>query len=99
MKKTSLLIAVIGLLINVQTFAQGRIDFGKATTLQQCDKVSDDGFTATFSFNNLTAKDVKTEKGVFSNTLTASNGQWRNAPKWAWTASSRCMATTANALR
>ena len=67
MKKTSLLIAAIGLLINVQAFAQGRIDFGKASSSQQCINVSDDGFTATFSFNNLIANKVQTEKGTFSN--------------------------------
>ena len=66
MKKTSLLITAIGLLISVQAFAQGRIDFGKTAAMQQCINVSDDGFTATFSFNNLIAKEVQTEKGVFS---------------------------------
>ena len=66
MKKTLLFIAVIGLFISTQAFAQGHIDLGKATAMQQCVNVSDDGFTATFSFNNLIAKDVKTEKGVFS---------------------------------
>ncbi len=67
MKKTSLLIAAIGLLISAQAFAQGRIDFGKTQSAQQCVNVSDDGFTATFSFNNLIANEVQTEKGVFSN--------------------------------
>ena len=67
MKKTSLLIVAIGLLINVQAFAQGRIDFGKTSSSQQCVNVSDDGFTATFSFNNLISKEVQTEKGMFSN--------------------------------
>ena len=67
MKKTSLLIVAIGLLINVQALAQGRIDFGKSTSMQQCVNVSDDGFTASFSFNNLIANEVQTEKGTFSN--------------------------------
>ena len=67
MKKTSLLIAAIGLLISAQAFAQGRLDFGKTQSAQQCVNVSDDGFTATFSFNNLIANEVQTEKGVFSN--------------------------------
>ena len=67
MKKTSLLIAVIGLLINVQTFAQGRIDFGKTSSTQQCVNVSDEGFTATFSFKNMISNEMQTEKGLFSN--------------------------------
>ena len=67
MKKTSLLIAAVGLLISVQAFGQGRIDFGKASSTQQCVNVSDNGFTATFSFNNLIANEVQTEKGMFSN--------------------------------
>ena len=66
MKKTSLLIAAVGLLISVQAFGQGRIDFGKASSTQQCVNVSDDGFTASFSFNNLIANEVQTKKGMFS---------------------------------
>ena len=67
MKKASIFIAAIGLLISVQAFAQGRIDFGKASSMQQCANISDDGFTATFSFNSLVANEVQTEKGMFSN--------------------------------
>ena len=67
MKKKSLFIAAIGLLLSVQAFAQGRIDFGKASSTQQCVNVTDDGFTANFSFSNLISSEVQTEKGVFSN--------------------------------
>jgi hypothetical protein len=67
MKKKSLFIAAIGLLLSVQAFAQGRIDFGKASSTQQCVNVTDDGFTANFSFSNLISSEVRTEKGVFSN--------------------------------
>ena len=67
MKKKSLFIAAIGLLLSVQAFAQGRIDFGKASSTQQCVNVTDDGFTANFSFSNLISSEVQTEKGMFSN--------------------------------
>ena len=67
MKKTSLLLAAFGLLIGTQAFAQGRIDFGKTASVQHCANVTDNGFTASFSFSNLIAKEMQTEKGVFSN--------------------------------
>ena len=67
MKKTCLFLIVFGLLIGTQAFAQGRIDFGKTASVQQCSNVTDDGFTASFSFSNLIANEVPTEKGVFSN--------------------------------
>jgi gingipain K len=66
MTRTSLLIAAIVLLIGTQAFAQGRIDFGKTASVQQCVNVNDNGFTANFSFNNLISKEVQTEKGTFS---------------------------------
>ena len=66
MTRTSLLIAAIVLLIGTQAFAQGRIDFGKTSSVQQCVNVNDNGFTANFSFNNLISKEVQTEKGRFS---------------------------------
>ena len=65
--RTSLLIAAIVLLIGTQAFAQGRIDFGKTASVQQCANVNDNGFMANFSFNSLISKEVQTEKGVFSN--------------------------------
>ena len=66
MTRTSLLIAAIVLLIGTQAFAQGRIDFGKTSSVQQCVNVNDNGFTANFYFNNLISKEVQTKKGVFS---------------------------------
>ena len=66
MTRTSLLIAAIVLLIGTQAFAQGRIDFGKTASAQQCVNVNNNGFTANFSFNNLISKEVQTEKGTFS---------------------------------
>ncbi len=69
MKKTRicLIIAAIGLLIGTQAFAQGHIDFGKTASSQQCANVTDNGFSASFSFSNLIANEVQTEKGMFSN--------------------------------
>ena len=67
MKKTSLFLIAFGLLIGIQAFAQGHIDFGKTASVQQCANVTDDGFTASFSFSHLNANEVQTEKGVFSN--------------------------------
>ena len=70
MKKSSLLTVaflMIGMLFGVQAMAQGRIDFGRAVSSQECANVTDEGFTATFSFSGLTATEMTTEKGVFSN--------------------------------
>ena len=69
MKKARLLIIAFCLLIGTQAFAQGRIDFGKTASLQQCANVTNDGFTASFSFSNLIANEVQTEKGMFSNII------------------------------
>jgi len=69
MKKNVLLTAaflMIGLLCGVQAMAQGRIDF-RTNSAQQCANVTEDGFTATFSFSGIQANEVSTEKGVFSN--------------------------------
>ena len=37
--------------------------------MQQCTDVTNNGFTANFSFNNLISNEVQTEKGVFSNII------------------------------
>ena len=69
MKKFGLLSAAfltIGLLFGSQAMAQGRIDF-RTNSTQQCANVTEDGFTATFSFNGIQASEVSTERGVFSN--------------------------------
>ena len=69
MRKANILTAaflLIGLLIGSTVSAQ-RIDLGRASSAQQCANVTSDGFTATFSFSSITATDVNTEKGVFSN--------------------------------
>ena len=70
MKKFSIITAMfllMGMLIGSQAIAQGRIDFGKTNAAQQCANVTEDGFTATFSFSGLTANEIQTEKGLFSN--------------------------------
>ena len=70
MKKSLFLTMAIlmsGLLFGTQAMAQGRIDFGKTSSAQQCANVTEDGFTATFSFSGLTANEMQTEKGLFSN--------------------------------
>jgi len=70
MKKFNIFAAALlfaGLLFGTQVMAQGRIDFGKTQSVQQCANVNEDGFTATFSFSGLEATEMNTEKGVFSN--------------------------------
>ena len=72
MKRFNIITAMfllMGMLIGTQAMAQGRIDFGKTQSAQQCANVTEDGFTASFSFGGLTATEMTTEKGVFS-TLT-----------------------------
>ena len=69
MKKLSIITAMflmLGMLFGSQAMAQGRIDF-RTNAAQQCANVTEDGFTATFSFSSIVATDVNTEKGVFSN--------------------------------
>ena len=69
MKKFGLLTAaflMIGLLFGTQAMAQ-HIELGVAKSAQSCANVSDEGFTASFSFSSIDATEVTTEKGVFSN--------------------------------
>ena len=69
MRKANILTAaflLIGLLIGSTVSAQ-RIDLGRASSAQQCANVTNDGFTANFSFSSINATEVNTEKGVFSN--------------------------------
>ena len=69
MKKFSILTAMfllMGMLFGSQAMAQGRIDF-RTNSAQQCANVTEDGFTATFSFSGIQASEISTEKGVFSN--------------------------------
>ncbi len=68
MKKFRLLSAaflMIGLLFGTQVMAQ-HIELGVAKSAQTCAKVTDEGFTASFSFSSIDATEVNTEKGVFS---------------------------------
>ena len=60
MKKRILSFAVLfaGMLFGVQAMAQGRIDLGRAKSVQECANVTNDGFTATFSFSNINATEV-----------------------------------------
>ena len=69
MKKFGLLTAaflMIGLLFGTQAMAQ-HIELGVAKSAQSCANVTDEGFTASFSFSSIDATEVTTEKGVFSN--------------------------------
>ena len=69
MKRFSIITAMfllMGMLFGTQVMAQGRIDF-RTNSAQQCANVSQDGFTATFSFSGIQATEMNTEKGVFSN--------------------------------
>lgn len=68
MKKFGLLSAaflMIGLLFGTQVMAQ-HINLGTAKSAQTCASVTDEGFTASFSFSGIDATEVSTEKGVFS---------------------------------
>ena len=70
MKRTGLLFSaflMIGMLFSTQVMAQGRIDLNAAKSAQECLNTTDEGFTATFSFSNIDAVEVATERGVFSN--------------------------------
>ena len=70
MKRVHLLtsaILALGMLIGSQAMAQGRIELGRAQSAQECANVSQDGFTASFSFSSIEAADLNTERGVFSN--------------------------------
>ena len=63
MKKSSLLSAaflMIGLLFGAQAMAQGRIDF-RTNSAQNCANVTDEGFTASFSFGSIDATEMTTE--------------------------------------
>ena len=69
MKKFGLLTAaflMMGLLFGTQAMAQ-HIELGVAKSAQSCANVTDEGFTASFSFSSIDATEVTTEKGVFSN--------------------------------
>jgi hypothetical protein len=68
MKKFRLLSAaflMMGLLFGTQVMAQ-HIELGVAKSAQSCANVTDEGFTASFSFSSIDATEVTTEKGVFS---------------------------------
>ena len=68
MKKFRLLSAaflMMGLLFGTQVMAQ-HIELGIAKSAQSCANVTDEGFTASFSFSSIDAAEVTTEKGVFS---------------------------------
>ena len=70
MKRFSIISAMfllMGMLFGSQVMAQGHIELGRAKSAQQCVNVTNDGFTATFSFSSIDATEVNTEKGVFSN--------------------------------
>lgn len=69
MKKFGLLTAaflMMGLLFGTQAMAQ-HIELGVAKSAQTCANVTDEGFTASFSFSSIDATEIQTEKGLFSN--------------------------------
>ena len=69
MKKFGLLTSaflMMGLLFGTQAMAQ-HIELGAAKSAQNCANVTDEGFTASFSFSSIDATEVSTEKGMFSN--------------------------------
>jgi hypothetical protein len=71
MKKFGLLTAaflMMGLLFGSQVMAQ-HIELGTAKSAQNCAQVTDNGFTASFSFNSIDATEVSTEKGAFSSII------------------------------
>ena len=57
---------MMGLLFGTQAMAQ-HIELGAAKSAQNCANVTDEGFTASFSFSSIDATEVSTEKGMFSN--------------------------------
>ncbi len=68
MKKFRLLSAaflMMGLLFGTQVMAQ-HIELGATKSAQSCANVTDEGFTASFSFSSIDATEISTEKGVFS---------------------------------
>ena len=68
MKKFCLLstaLLMMGLLLGTQAMAQ-HIELGAAKSAQSCANVTDEGFTASFSFSSIDATEVSTEKGAFS---------------------------------
>ena len=72
MKKLHLLSAtflLMGMFIGLQANAQGRIELGRTQSVQQSANVTEDGFTANFSFSSIESVEVNTEKGVFSNLM------------------------------
>ena len=56
---------MIGMLFGTQAIAQ-HIELGVTKSAQNCANVTDEGFTASFSFSSIDATEISTEKGVFS---------------------------------
>ena len=72
MKKVFSLFAALllfGALIGTTVQAQNTIELNAAKSAQECTNVSRDGFHAHFSFSNLQAVEVSTERGVFSDLM------------------------------
>ena len=69
MKRASLLLSafvLIGMLFSTQVMGQGRIELNGARTTQECENVTLDGFTASFSYSSIESELMNTEKGAFS---------------------------------
>ena len=63
MKKLNIITAMfllMGMLFGTQAMAQGRIDLNGVKSAQKCANVTEDGFTATFSFSGIQANEVST---------------------------------------
>ena len=60
---------MMGMLIGSQANAQGHIELGRTQPVQQSANVTEDGFTANFSFSSIESVEMNTEKGVFSNIM------------------------------
>ena len=72
MKKVTLLFTAflcLGMLLGVSAHAQNHIELNAAKSAQECTNVNRDGFHAHFSFSDLQAVEVSTEKGVFSDLM------------------------------
>ena len=57
---------LVGIFAQTQLMGQNYIDLGAAKSAQNCSNITNDGFTATFSFNGIKAIEVATERGLFS---------------------------------
>ena len=60
---------LFGAMVSTSIQAQNNIELSAAKSVQECTNVNLDGFHARFSFNNLQAVEVSTERGTFSDLM------------------------------